>query len=120
MANNGAVPRPIFQPAMRAVTNITNAYPCEVTTSFAHDYFTGDIIRIVIPQGWGMQQINQQASAIVVTGNDTFEMNIDTTNYDVFEDPNNGQFAQAIPFAEVNSTVYGATENTLPSLIRTQ
>lgn len=118
MANNGAVQRPMFQPAMRVVTDITNAYPCEVTTSFDHNYFTGDIIRIVIPNGWGMQQINQQASAIVVTGDDTFEMNIDTTGYDPFHDPNNAQFAQCIPFSEVNSTVYGATENTLPTLIR--
>lgn len=118
MANNGAVVRPMYQPAMRVVTNITNGYPCVVTTSFANSYFTGDIIRIIIPLGWGMQQINGQFSAIIVLSDTTFSMDIDTTNYDVFSDPDNGQFAQCVPIAEVNGTVYGATYNTLPSLIR--
>lgn len=119
MANNGAITRPMFQPAMRVVTNITNGYPCIVTTSFANSYFTGDIIRIIIPLGFGMQQINNQFSNITVIDNTSFSMDIDTINYDAFNDPNNGQFAQSLPIAEVNGTVYGATENTLPTLIRT-
>ena len=118
MANNGAVQRPIFQPALRVVTDITNAFECVVTTSFDNNFFTGDIVRIIIPLGWGMQQINGQFSAITVLTPTTFSMSIDTTNYDVFNDPNNDQFAQCIPIAEVNGTVYGATYNTLPSLIR--
>lgn len=120
MANNGAIVRPMFQPAMRVVTTITNGYPCVVTTSFAHNYFTGDIIRIIIPLGFGMQQINNQFSPITVIDETTFAMNIDTTNYDVFTVVDNNQSAQSLPIAEVNATVYGATYNTLPSLIRTK
>ena len=118
MANNGAVQRPMFQPAMRVVTDITNGFPCVVTTSFNNNFFTGDIVRIIIPLGWGMQQINNQFSPVTIISPTTFSMNIDTTNYDVFFDGNTGQFAQCIPIAEVNSTIYGATYNTLPSLIR--
>ncbi len=40
MTNNGAVQRPIFQPAMRVVTGITNGFPCVVTTSFNNSGLT--------------------------------------------------------------------------------
>jgi hypothetical protein len=117
-ANNGAVATPLYQPAMRVITNITNATVPTVTTSFAHNYTSTDIIRIVIPSGFGMSQINGLVSPIVVTGPTTFTISINTLNFDAFSDPNNGQFAQSIAMGENSSTIYGATMNTAPSYIR--
>lgn len=116
---------PIYQPALRVITAITNANPCEVTTSFAHDYTSGIIIRIVIPGptmignapcDFGMNQINGIYSSITVTGDDTFIMNgIDTLYFDPFSVPINAlQSAQCVPIGEVNSTLYSAMRNTLP------
>lgn len=119
-ANNGAVVNPVFQPAMRVITHITRAYPASVTTSFPHNFFDTDIVRIFLPVGFGMQQINGLASQITVTSPTTFTMNsINSSNFDAFSDPSNGQFAQVTPIAENNSTIYGATRDTLPSLDRT-
>lgn len=109
---------PVFQPAMRIITDITNSLPAQVTTSFAHQYGTGMIIRLILPPGYGMQEANQLSGSIEVTGATTFNINIDTTNFRVFtipiSAPQNLQYAQSIPTGELNSTSYFAVRNVLP------
>ena len=109
---------PVFQPAMRIVTAITNGFPASITTSFAHGYASGLIIRIVVPLGFGMEEINTLFGDIVVTSPTTFLIDIDTTYFNTFVVPTNPpaslQSAQCIPFGEINSTVYLATVNVLP------
>lgn len=113
-----AVARPTFQPAMRIISSITNAYPAVVTTSFAHQYATGMIVRLNIPEGFGMQQANQLYSPITVTGSTTFTMDIDTSSFDPYvisaTYPFSYQSGQVTPMAEVNSTLANATRNVLP------
>ena len=112
-----AIASPTYQPAMRIVTAITNANPASVTTSFAHNYNSNLIVRIDIPLGFGMQQINQQVGTITVTGTTTFTINIDTTKYDAFSTstifPYNDQLAQVIPIGETSDTLINATVNVL-------
>lgn len=73
---------PIYQPAMRVVQAITNARAASVTTTIPHLYITGTVVRIEVPVGFGMQQINQQTGTIVVTSANTYTINIDTSLYD--------------------------------------
>lgn len=106
---------PVFQPAMRIITNITNDFPAIVTTSFAHQYTTGLIIRLILPPGFGMSQANQLFSDITVIDTTTFTINLDTTYFQPFVTPDSPkQYPQAIPTGEVNSTVYLAYKNVLP------
>jgi hypothetical protein len=113
-----AIEHPVFQPAMRIISSISNSFPVEVTTTFDHNYITGTIIRLDIPPGYTMQQINQQFGPITVTSDTTFTIPIDTTQYDVFVAPSaypySYQYAQCIPFAEINSILTAATQNVLP------
>lgn len=113
-----AYPFPVFQPAMRIVTGITNAFPAVVTTSFAHQYLNGTIIRIDIPPGFGMQEINQQYAPIVVLSDTTFNIGIDTTLYSSFSAsvlfPLSEQLAQCVPIGEINSQLTAAIQNVLP------
>ena len=109
---------PVFQPAMRIISSITQAVPVSVTTTFAHQYQTGEIVRIVIPPGFGMQQLNQQVAPLTVTGTTTFTLPIDSTLFDPFSTPStqplNEQYAQVIPIGEVASQIYAAVQNVLP------
>ena len=118
MCGYSAIAFPTYQPAMRIVAGITNANPATVTTTFNHQYMTGTIIRIDIPPGFGMQQINQQFAPITVIDNTNFTIAIDTTLYDPFlastEYPYNEQLAQAVPIGEVNEILTAATQNVLP------
>jgi hypothetical protein len=108
---------PIYQPAMRIISSISNSFPANVTTTFAHQYITGTIVRLDIPLGYGMPQANQQFGPILVTGSTTFSIPIDTTHFDPFAAPDsyplNAQQAQVVPFGEVSSTLEAATVNVL-------
>lgn len=75
---------PTYQPAMRIISSITNANPVTITTSFNHQYLTGTIVRLDIPSGFGMTQLNQQYAPITVTSTTTFTMPIDTTLFSPF------------------------------------
>jgi hypothetical protein len=109
---------PVFQPAMRIIAAITNSYPATVTTTFAHQYKSGTIVRLDIPPADGMQQISGQTFPILVTGSTTFTIPIDTTNFDVFAipampSPHVNTCAMVVPVGEVSSTLLAATINVL-------
>ncbi len=109
---------PIFNQPMRFISAISNGFPTSVTTTQNHLYIDKAIVRIDIPRGFGMQQINQKFGEIVVTSPTTFNIDIDSTFFDTFFIPStyplNAQQAQAVPFAEDNSILTAAIQNTLP------
>ena len=114
-----ANPSPAFQPAMRLISSITNANPAVVTTTFDHDYITGTIVRLHIPDGYGMKQADEQAVTIAVTGTDTFTINIDTIRFDALVIPGVfpyyfSRYPLAIPIGELNSILTAAVQNVLP------
>jgi len=110
---------PTFQPAMWIISAITNDNPAQVTTTADHGYVSGEIVRLVIPSNFGMIQANQLYGEITVTGNTTFTIDIDTTNFDAFAAPSPTPdaytCAQVIPMGEISSTLAGVTKNVLPS-----
>lgn len=104
---------------MRIITAITNANPASVTTSFAHQYKNGLIVRLDIPEACGMQQINGMTGAIVVTSPTTFNFAADSTQFTPFAipvspPPQVNICAQVVPVGEINETLVNATQNTLP------
>lgn len=114
-----ANPNPIFQPAMRIISAITNANPASVTTTFAHQYKTGLIVRLDLPPAVGMQQASGLTGSIIVDSSTTFLINIDTTLFNPFSIPSMpGPFddtcAQVVPVGEVNELLNQATQNVLP------
>jgi len=78
---------PVFGPAMRIITAVTNSAFAQVTTSFAHGYPNGTVVRFDIPPALGMIQLDQLTSSIVVTSPTTFTTNIDTTQFAPFVIP---------------------------------
>jgi hypothetical protein len=119
MSRYYANPNPSFQPAMRLIAAITQANPASVTTTFAHQYNSGLIVRLDLPPAVGMQQANQMTGAITVTGDTTFTIDIDTTYFDAFAIPaspgaHENTAAQVVPVGEVNESLLSATQNVLP------
>lgn len=125
-----ANPNPSFQPAMRLISMITNSNPAVVTTTFAHNYSTGTIVRLYVPTACGMTEANLQTGTISVTSATDFTINIDTTNYSGFISPPitppppppiiplpfpriNDQ-AMVVPIGEINSMLTASTRNVLP------
>lgn len=73
---------PIFQPSLRIVESITTTNPAIVTTTLPHLYISGTVVRIDVPLGFGMPQINQQIGTIYVTSPTTFTLSLDATQFD--------------------------------------
>lgn len=113
-----AIQYPTFQPAMRIIGSILNSNPINVTTTTKHNYGTGMIVRLNIPEGFGMTQANQQYGPITVIDDYTFTMPINATKYDVFATPtsfpDDRQYAQCVPIGEQNEYLRYATRNVLP------
>jgi len=111
-------PYPVFKPSMRIISNITNDYPALVTTMFDHGYITGMIVRLIIPLGYGIVNLNKKYSNIIVTSPTTFTINLDTRNDGIYStpttSPDNLQYCQAVPIGEINSTLLAAVQNVLP------
>lgn len=119
MARFHAVENPTFQRSMRLISAITKDNPAEVTTTFDHDYGTGDIVRLNIPKWFGMVEADKLVGTIKVTGTDTFTINIDTTFFSTFSVPAPvpwwvNKYPMVTPVGEVTANLDGATENTLP------
>ena len=108
---------PVYQPAMRIISNITNDFPAQVTTTFNHNYITGLIVRLIVPIGYGMVQANQLSGSIIVTGDTTFTIDIDTRYFSPYTTPSSPddlQYPQSVPFGEVNSSLLSSFQNVLP------
>lgn len=123
--NYYTVQMPSFQQAMSNILSITQSFPATITTTLdgstpgANAYGTGLIIRLRIPEGFGMVQADGLYGVITVLSDTQFTISIDTTYFDPFVIPSyqpgfNGTPAQAIPTGEVNSTLIFATQNVLP------
>lgn len=117
MAQYFAIQNPVYQPAMRLISAISNAFPAVVTTTFDHNYITGIIVRLDIPPANGMLPLDGQIFPITVTSTTTFTIPVDTTNLGPFTIPmvtyHINTAAQVVPVGEINSTLDAATVNVL-------
>lgn len=108
---------PTYQPAMRIIDSITQADPMVITTSFDHDYVSGTIVRLIIPDGFGMEEAKDIVGEITVTGTDTFSLDIDAKLFNIFASPtafpDTYQKAQVIPIGERSDMIDAAVHNVL-------
>lgn len=109
---------PVFKPAMRIVSDITQDFPALVTTTFNHLYIDGIVLRLIVPPGYGMVEANGLFGVILVQSPTTFTIDIETTYFNPFTipvtSPYDLQYAQCVPFGEINSTLLAAYQNVLP------
>jgi len=91
---------PVFIPGRNVVTAITNAQNAVVTAA-AHGYATGEIVRINVPQTYGMRLGNIQATITVINAN-TFSINYDTSAMVAFVVPGLAAFtpSEVLPISE--------------------
>lgn len=113
---------PVYGPAVKVITAITQANPAVVTTNTNHNYVTGTIVRLDIPYADGMQQANLQFGTIVVLSPTTFAIDLDSTFYDAFSipvapPPTTQICALTVPIGEDNGILTAAVKNVLRSII---
>ena len=77
-----------FTPVRMPITNITQSMPCVVTVGVDHNMTTGQVVRLHVPQGFGMVELNQKLVSITILSSTSFSL----------------QYSQVPPAAPVNST----------------
>jgi len=111
-----------FYPNSYLITAITNATNATITTSVDHTLTVGQKIRVLVPQVYGMYQINGTAADIVsLPATNSMVVDVDTTTFDAFSVPisTNITPAQLIPigqaaFDDFSNHYDDATRNILP------
>lgn len=115
-ASAGSVRRlkssPLYVPQRRFVTKISQAAAGVVTTSIAHGLQTGEYVRMHVPAGFGMVELDGQLAKVTRLTAYTFAMDINTSGYSAFVFPLSADvpfsFAEMIP---VGSAALGAIQS---------
>lgn len=104
---------PIWKSVRNSITAITNANPGVVTTSTAHGYFSGLIVRFEFFADFGMQQLLGNIYPIIVLSPTTFSIDANTTTYDPFFISSTVQVPQVVAVGEIASTLKNSEQNLL-------
>lgn len=106
-----------FQPRRKYITKITKAAQAVVTLSVTHNYVVGEYVRMVVPNGFGMTEMNglQALITAIDTTNNTITINVNSTAFTTFAFPATGSvpftFAQTVDMAEQATILTQAEEN---------
>jgi hypothetical protein len=113
-----AIQYPMYKPAVRDIVAITQSNPAIITTSFPHTYLTGLIVRLNIPQDYGIK-VGRFKGTITVLSPTTFSIPLNASVLDPFvipvEAPNQPELnvAQVIPVGEETAILTQSFVNVL-------
>jgi hypothetical protein len=105
---------PRFYPRRRFITGITAATSAVITLSVTHGFTAGQAVRIKVPDGWGMTEIDGLIGNItaVNTTTNTITVDIDSSAFTTFAFPTSATAAagtempQVIPVGETANATY--------------
>lgn len=100
-----------FIPNRQTVSTITKANPGVVTTTQAHGYDTGYLVRFYFPLDVGMNQLDEKVVEITVIDDTSFSIDVDTSNFDSYAPVASLQVAQVIPVGSNQESLIEPTEN---------
>lgn len=98
-----------FYPRSRYITGITAAAQAVIALSVTHGFTVGQKVRISVPQGWGMTQLNGTLATIVAIGTafggagttNTITVDVDTSAMTAFAYPTSATAATGVGFPQV-------------------
>lgn len=113
---NVYLPGTIQIPSALTITAITKAYPMVVTISVnpvteSDTYIPGQLVRLNIPYGYGMQQANGITAQILDTSPTTISLNVNSTNFDPFSVPASGTTPATLSPAGSKNLSYNNSTN---------
>lgn len=94
-----------FSPPRVAISAITQANPCVVSTSANHNLVTGAVVRLHVPKNYGMVPLNNNLYIVTVLSSTTFSLqatqvppavNIDSSAFPAFTIPSNPGFTAEV------------------------
>lgn len=92
MSANSYLPGTIVIPSSLLIASITNANPMVITATVnsvtaSNTYYPGQLIRLIIPPAYGMQQANNMTGQILSINGLVFTVDINSIYFDTFSIP---------------------------------
>jgi len=92
-----------YSPSRLVISAITLGKTTLVTTSTVQDYFIGQLVRLIIPPGYGARQLNETESYVIsILSTTQVELDLDSTQSDAFTNPGTGTVAQILAIGDIN------------------
>lgn len=92
-----------YQPSRFVISAITRGQTTTVTTSTAHNYVIGQLIRLIIPAPYGSFQLNEsQGYVLSIPSTTQVQVAINSTGVDAFTNPGTGTVAQILAIGDIN------------------
>lgn len=93
-----------YQPRMFFIDDITRGSNTTVTTTDDHDFVIGQVVRLIIPQEFGIRQLNGlQGIVISLPADNEVLVNIDSRFMNNFISSSGGTQPQILPIGDENS-----------------
>lgn len=108
------IPKKYYSPSNRYITGITSANPAVLTVSVAHNYLVGDKIRVHVPSGFGMTQIDGMMATVTAVTASTITTDINSLAFTAFAYPTSAIAAVGVSFPHVTPIGEVATKLTSP------
>jgi hypothetical protein len=103
---NQYLPPVITIPSALEITAISQSNPMQITTTMNSDqvntYQMSQVVVLTVPVTFGMWQANGLKGIISGVAGNIISLAIDSTNFDPFVNPNNGQIASLAPSGSKN------------------
>lgn len=114
--NNPPIEPQFYSPSRFVITDIQQGLTTTITTLSNDNYVIGQLVRILIPNGYGINQLNEQTGMVIeLPASNQVVVNIDSRNYDTFINANLKNNPQLIPVGDYNSGIISSTGRSIPT-----
>lgn len=105
-----------YQPRKYDISNITRGQTTVVTTDGDNDYVVGQEVRLIIPPGFGIRQLNNRTGFVLsLPSSNQVELDIDSTAMDNFVDPGSIDSAQILAIGDINTGMINTIKTQVPA-----
>jgi|SRR5690242_8760987 len=115
--NNPPIEPQFFKPSQFFISAIVLGQTTTITTTTTHNYVVGQQVRLLIPEGFGSRQLNEQFGYIInIPSSTQFTLDLSSYNVDPFvNNPNFTTKPQTVAMGDVNTGLISNSGRSLPT-----
>lgn len=93
-----------FQPSVFEISSITTGFQTVIQTTIDHNFSIGQEVRMIIPEGYGIRELNEmQGIVISIPNDDEILININSSGFNAFINAAASTPAQVTAIGDINS-----------------
>lgn len=109
--NNPPINPEYYQPSRFVISNVTLGQTTTVTTTESVNYVIGQLVRLIIPYGFGCTQLNQKQGYVLnIPASNQVEISIDSSRFvDPYVNSSSRQIPQIVAIGDINTGIQSST-----------